>query len=302
MAKLCVVCSGPLPKYHSKTCSEECYREWRNACSRKRYQERRVPRFCVICNKLLSGKQKKVCSDECFREWRKKYYLNNREKIRERKRLYRQNNPEKFRERDLNDRQKYKEYYREYRQNNIERAKEYAREHYLNNREKILEVQRKYHLKNPEKKKEHYLNNREKILEKSKEYYLNNREKVLTREHKRYRHIRGLPEDCDLFKPSSIELIMEGWLQESDIMFEQQHRINFEGKTWTYVDFYIPKANVCLYCDGDYWHSLPEVQERDIEQNRVLASMGYSVVRMSESEILEGNRPWWIGELISAKW
>jgi very-short-patch-repair endonuclease len=97
---------------------------------------------------------------------------------------------------------------------------------------------------------------------------------------------------------------MRRWLQESDIEFIQQYSINLENSTCTHVDFYIPELNICLYCDGDYWHGpkRPDIQERDAKINRILEGMGYSIVRMTETEILDGNRPWWIGELISSKW
>ena len=138
----------------------------------------------------------------------------------------------------------------------------------------------------------------------AKEYRQNNTDKVNEYKRKRYRRSRGVPEDWDLSRESAIEVIMRRWLQESGIEFVQHHFINLEDATKTHVDFYIPEANICLYCDGDYWHGpeRPDIQERDARINKALEGMGYSVVRMTEAEILEGNRPWWIGELISAKW
>jgi len=135
-------------------------------------------------------------------------------------------------------------------------------------------------------------------------YYRDNQAEILERKRRHYRDVRGLPEDWDLSKESSIEAIMRKWLQESGIEFIQQHFIDLEDSTWTRVDFYIPEANVCLYCDGDYWHGplKPEKQESDTRINKTLEVMGYNVIRMTETEILEGNRPWWIGELIPAKW
>lgn len=225
---------------------------------------------CIVCGKPLTGRQRKICSDrECHKENAKEYG-----------REYRQNNQEKLNE---NSRKSYLK--------NREKRKEYSRKYYQNNIEKLKESRRKYHQ-----------NNREKENENSHEYRLNNTEKIKEIRRKYYCHSRGLPEDWNLSKISSIEVIMKRWLQESNIEFTQQHLISFENATWTKVDFYIPEANICLYVDGDYWHSLPEVQERDNRTNKALETMGYSVARMIETEILEGNRPWWIGELISAKW
>ena len=149
-----------------------------------------------------------------------------------------------------------------------------------------------YYQNNPEKAIEYRQNNREKINEQARKYRQNNREKLSKLSREYYRFIHGLPEDYDFHKESSIEIIVGSWLQEFNIEFEQQYFINFEGKNWTRVDFYISRMNVCLYIDGDYWHSLLEVQERDMRNNRLLEEMGYKVIRLSEAEILNGDRPW----------
>jgi len=256
--------------------------------------------LCVVCGKPLTGKQTVLCSDrECYRkrdaERKRKECQNNREKINKRRRKNYQNNPKESKEHKyyLNNREKILERNHEYQQNKPEMMKENARRYYQNNRERMKENTRRY-----------YQNNRERILKKKKEYdhknYWNNPKIFRELGRKNYRRSRGLPEDWDLSKESSIETIMKEWLQESDIGFIQQYTINFENATWTHVDFYIPEANVCLYVDGDYWHSLPERKECDIRINKALEEMGHGVLRMTESEILEGSRPWWIGELISS--
>lgn len=134
-------------------------------------------------------------------------------------------------------------------------------------------------------------NNPGKEKERSLKYRQNNREELRKKAHEYYRRSRGLPEDVDLHKESSIEVVIREWLQDNNIAFEQEYYINLENLTYTKVDFYIPEVNICLYVDGDYWHSLLEVQERDIRINKALEKMGYNVVRMTETEILEGNRP-----------
>lgn len=90
-------------------------------------------------------------------------------------------------------------------------------------------------------------------------------------------------------KDTSIEIIIRDWLFKNNIDFKLQHFIRFDNG-YTLVDFFV-KPNICLYCDGDYWHSLPEVQERDIRQNESLSAMGYNVIRLSGTEILNGIRP-----------
>lgn len=217
-----------------------------------------MTKFCIICGKELTGRQRKICSNrECHikrkSELDHKYYLNNQKRIKENCHNYYQNNREKINENS-----------REYRRDNSEKVKE-----------SIC----KWRQKNPEKIKEGGRNYRHKNLEEIKE-----------KDRKRYRNIRGLPEDCDLHEESSIEVIMREWLQENDIEFIPQHYIDLENSTWTHVDFYIPGANICIYVDGDYWHSLIEVQERDIRNNRILEEMRYDVIRVTETEILEGNK------------
>lgn len=173
------------------------------------------------------------------------------------------------------------EYHRKYRQNNRERERMRSREYRQNNPEKAKESGRNYYQNNLEREREH-----------SREYYQNNIEKKNKYDYRRYRRNLGLPEDADLYKETSIERIIREWLQENDIEFEVQYFINLENSTWTRIDFYIPDLNVCLYVDGDYWHSLPEVQERDIKINKALEEMGYGVIRMAETEILEENGAW----------
>lgn len=263
MTKFCVVCGRPLTGRQTVLCADrECHRERKKKLDCKRRPCNLSLKFCIVCGTELTGKQRTHCSDR----------LCHRVWAKERTRKWRQNNLE----------------------------------HYQDNLEKIKECNRKYYLNNPEKIKmrsrEWYRNNRERAKENIYEYYRNNQEKLMEYRRGYYRRIRGLPEDWDLSRESSIEGIMRRWLQESNIEFVEQHRINFENSTWTRVDFYVPDANICLYCDGDYWHSLPEVQERDARANKALEGMGHSVVRMTEAEILDGNRPWWIGELISSKW
>lgn len=53
----------------------------------------------------------------------------------------------------------------------------------------------------------------------------------------------------------------------------------------TVVDFYLPKFNLAIYADGDYWHSLPLVKNRDKKQDSILKQNGYRVFRFWEREI-----------------
>lgn len=214
-----------------------------------------MSKFCVICGKELTGKQRKLCSDiECHRDDKK-------------------------------------EYDHKYYQNNVEKILKQQCRYQRNNRKRINGSVRKRRQNNPEKVKEnnhkYYQNNSERIKENSRNYYQDNLEEIKEYKNKYYRRARGLPEDADLRKESILERIMRERLQENNIEFIAQHYINLENLTWTRVDFYIPGINVCLYTDGDYWHSLSEVQERDMRINKALEEMGYKVIRMTETKILK---------------
>jgi DNA mismatch endonuclease (patch repair protein) len=73
-------------------------------------------------------------------------------------------------------------------------------------------------------------------------------------------------------------------------------------------DFAFPRARVCVFCDGDFWHGrdwdvlrerlarranadywiakLERNRERDQEQTRVLKELGWTVVRVWETDVL----------------
>jgi DNA mismatch endonuclease (patch repair protein) len=47
------------------------------------------------------------------------------------------------------------------------------------------------------------------------------------------------------------------------------------------------EPNICIFIDGDYWHSRPDKRQRDEEVNRYLLDRGYVVLRFWEHEIKE---------------
>lgn len=56
------------------------------------------------------------------------------------------------------------------------------------------------------------------------------------------------------------------------------------------VDFFIPKAKLVIECDGDYWHNLPEMKERDKRKNGWLKKQGFRVIRIWEHDIKADSR------------
>jgi len=85
---------------------------------------------------------------------------------------------------------------------------------------------------------------------------------------------------------TSIEIKMTKSLDKIGCLYCEQKLIK-NKKIWTYVDFFI-EPNICLYVDGDYWHSLPENIERDLRNNKWLSENGYTVIRITESTMQSG--------------
>lgn len=81
-------------------------------------------------------------------------------------------------------------------------------------------------------------------------------------------------------KRSSIELVIEEELEKLGMIYEIQKRI---GRYL--VDFYLPHLSLVIECDGDYWHSRPGVAEKDKRKDKWLRKNGYSIIRLTETEI-----------------
>ena len=79
--------------------------------------------------------------------------------------------------------------------------------------------------------------------------------------------------------PSSIERKLAGYLVDHNISFICQ----FKYKLGV-ADFFI-KPNIVIEVDGDYWHNLPNAQERDKRQTLYLEKEGYTVLRLWEHEL-----------------
>lgn len=77
---------------------------------------------------------------------------------------------------------------------------------------------------------------------------------------------------------TSIERIVRLQLQKLKEPFKQEAKF---GKYHT--DFFLPKKNLIIECDGEYWHRNKEKhdQERDI----FLQNLGYKVLRFQEEDI-----------------
>lgn len=81
-------------------------------------------------------------------------------------------------------------------------------------------------------------------------------------------------------KDTDIERLIEDALINRKIPFTKQVPL----LNITIVDFLLPK-DIVVYCDGDYWHGLPERIKTDKKQTKILLSAGYKVFRFSGKQI-----------------
>lgn len=51
------------------------------------------------------------------------------------------------------------------------------------------------------------------------------------------------------------------------------------------VDFYLPQYHLIIECDGDYWHNLPNVIEKDKKKDHWLYVHNYKLLRLTEKDI-----------------
>lgn len=82
-------------------------------------------------------------------------------------------------------------------------------------------------------------------------------------------------------KQTSIETAIENELMARGIAYQGQQPLC----GITICDFFLPGLNAAVYCDGDYWHSIPKTVARDTVQNEVLRQNGYAVFRFTEAAI-----------------
>lgn len=83
-------------------------------------------------------------------------------------------------------------------------------------------------------------------------------------------------------KPTSIEIAVQQALDNLGIEYDV-HKV-IDNLT---VDLYIPRSNLVVECDGDYWHNLPGQKHADMRRDYWLRSQGFKVVRIREKAIKE---------------
>jgi very-short-patch-repair endonuclease/predicted nucleic acid-binding Zn ribbon protein len=83
-------------------------------------------------------------------------------------------------------------------------------------------------------------------------------------------------------KKSSIQRAVEKYLAGHGVPFEPEKIINGHA-----VDIFVA-PNVCIECDGSYWHSLPEQQGRDRRFAEFCEREGFRLIRLPEADIRSG--------------
>ena len=98
----------------------------------------------------------------------------------------------------------------------------------------------------------------------------------------RIKTIKQLTENPKFFD-TSIELKMQSILSKNGYKYvTHQPCCNV-----CLPDIMFPKYKIVIFCDGDYWHNLPNYIERDKYQNKILKENGWTVLRFWEHEINE---------------
>jgi DNA mismatch endonuclease (patch repair protein) len=84
-------------------------------------------------------------------------------------------------------------------------------------------------------------------------------------------------------KDTSIERLVEGELSRREI----GHYKHLPILGVCQSDKAFPDEKIAVFCDGDYWHSIPKAIVKDVRVNRVLTENGWLVLRFSEKDIKE---------------
>lgn len=82
-------------------------------------------------------------------------------------------------------------------------------------------------------------------------------------------------------KVSQLEILLRNSLDKYNIPYTTHPRIN------RYCIDILIEDNICVEADGKFWHSLPNIKEKDERKDTILKSLGFFVERFEEDEIRE---------------
>ena len=82
------------------------------------------------------------------------------------------------------------------------------------------------------------------------------------------------------------ELKCKDFLTSNGIMFTHQFVLKnpLTSDLWTF-DFYLHDRNILLEIDGEYWHTFRDQHNRDRIKDKLAASLGYTVLRISDQNL-----------------
>lgn len=91
---------------------------------------------------------------------------------------------------------------------------------------------------------------------------------------------KGLAALANIHGPTSIEVSTARELEARGVEFEQQKVVG------PFIcDIFVSSMNLDIECDGDYWHSLPNMKKRDRMRDSWFWRNGYRVLRLTERDI-----------------
>lgn len=83
---------------------------------------------------------------------------------------------------------------------------------------------------------------------------------------------------------SSLELLVRQQLEKLNEPFQQEMKFGrFRA------DFYLPKRNLIIECDGEYWHMDQKIRFRDQRKDKLFEKLGYKVLRLKGQEIISSD-------------
>lgn len=83
-------------------------------------------------------------------------------------------------------------------------------------------------------------------------------------------------------RTSKAEEILEDYLKNKKISFVHPYKYKFG-----FADFYLPKKNLIVHCNGSYWHNKPNVKIRDKKQNKWLKENGFKILTIKSEDIVK---------------
>lgn len=86
---------------------------------------------------------------------------------------------------------------------------------------------------------------------------------------------------------TSLERAVQSYLS-GVVEFQTQYPVELPDGRIHRSDIYVPAFKLLIECDGEYWHTRPKQHAFDEYFDRQATILGYSIIRLSETEILSG--------------